>query len=116
MDFENDPVGYALQDFEKGIRPVSLLVISDLCLDDQIDVSYLFRTRDEMPEIEKTALSYCQGTILDVGAGAGCHSLILNEKFSTHSIDVSSGAVKLLKEKGLRAEQKTIFEIESETY
>lgn len=116
MDFENDPIGYALHDFEKGFKPLSLQVTSDLCDDDQIDVSYLYRTFDQLPEIEKTALSFCQGTILDVGAGAGCHSLILNEKFSTHAIDVSAGAVKLLKEKGLLAEQKTIFDLKTETF
>lgn len=116
MDFENDPVGYALHDFEKGIKPVSIQVTSDLCDDDQIDVSYLFRTIDAMPDLEKSALSFCRGKILDVGACGGCHSMILSKKFLTHSIDVSAGAVKLLKEKGLKAEQKTIFDLETETY
>ena len=32
-----------------------------------------------MPLLEKTALEMAKGSILDVGAGSGCHSLALQE-------------------------------------
>ena len=41
--------------------------------DDVIPTDYLFRSYEEMPDIEKIALSRCKGKILDVGAGSGVH-------------------------------------------
>lgn len=116
MDFENDPIGLALQDFLNGKKPVYLEVNSDICEDDRIDVSYLFRDYEQMPDLEKCALTFCQGKILDVGAGAGCHASILNEKFPVFCIDTSKGAVDLLNKKGLKAERKTVFDLHDQTF
>jgi SAM-dependent methyltransferase len=116
MNFKNDPVGLALHDYEAGKKTESILVTSDLCDDDEIPVAHLFRSFDEMPELEKIALSFCKGKILDVGAGAGCHSIYLHKNFETLSIDISQGAVNLMNQKGLNAHRKTIFEIENEKF
>ncbi len=43
-----------------------------------------------MPHLEKLALSECSGKILDVGAAAGCHSLILQENgLDTSAMEIS---------------------------
>ena len=56
-----------------------------------------------MPKIEKTALYMTKGRVLDVGAGAGCHALVLQEQgFDVTAIDISPYAVDTMKERGLK--------------
>ena len=108
----NDPVGLAIRDFSLTGSDQKIIVSSDLCDDDELTVSYFFRTYEKMPELEKMALEFCSGFVLDVGAGAGCHSLYLKEKgIQVSAIDVSDGAVEFLKNSGLNAEKKTIFDL-----
>lgn len=97
MRFKNDPIGSAIQDFTQGTHSPYLIVESDLCEDDEIAIQYLFRTSDQMPEIEKIALEKCTGKILDIGAAAGCHSraLLANQK-DVLAIDISPGAIDYL--------------------
>jgi SAM-dependent methyltransferase len=112
MAFENDPIGLAIHEFSRTQQDAEIIVSSDLFEDDIIPVAHLFRTFDEMPELEKEALSHCSGTVLDVGAGAGCHMRCLADSgLSPFAIDVSAGAVEYMKHAGFNAEQKTIFEL-----
>ena len=48
--------------------------------EDEIPLATLFRSYESMPKIERKALDLVKGRVLDVGAGAGCHSLVLQEK------------------------------------
>jgi len=100
---ENDPLGNAVKDFfESGIN-ADILVESNIAEDDVIPSSYFFRTFDEMPELEKVALSKCRGKILDVGAAAGCHSLYLqNQGFDVTSIDTSELCCKIMSARGIK--------------
>jgi 2-polyprenyl-3-methyl-5-hydroxy-6-metoxy-1,4-benzoquinol methylase len=56
-----------------------------------------------MPAIEQEALTVASGAILDVGAGAGCHSLALQamEKHVT-AIDISPLAVETMRQRGVK--------------
>ena len=68
-----------------------------------MSVAYLFRGFDEMPKLEQKALDLSFGKILDVGCGAGSHSLYLQAKgFDVTSIDVSSNAIKACELRGLK--------------
>jgi len=93
----NDPFGEAIHDYiEKGKAP-DLLVNSNYTEDENIPVSYLFRTKKEMPELELAALENCRGKILDIGAAAGCHSIILQEKgFDITALEKSEKACEVL--------------------
>ncbi|NJM15307.1 MAG: SAM-dependent methyltransferase [Bacteroidales bacterium] len=78
----NDPLGHAVWDYFQDPATFAKAVInvhSPLFDDDEIPVSYLFREYAHMPDVEKNALNLCEGSILDVGAGAGCHSLYLQQ-------------------------------------
>ncbi|MFK8045978.1 MAG: class I SAM-dependent methyltransferase [Crocinitomicaceae bacterium] len=98
MSFEKDPLGFAISDFINKEETPDIIVHSDLCDDDTMPVPYLFRTFENMPPIEKKALSLCKGLVLDVGAGAGCHTLHLkNQNFAVKAIDTSHGVIEYLK-------------------
>lgn len=108
-----DPIGKAILDYARFKKPADIIVSSDLCEDDIIPVEVLFRSYDEMPELEQQALSLCKGKVLDVGAGAGSHALYLQDMgLSVDAIDISPGAVEYMKSNGLNAMQKDFFELE----
>lgn len=63
----------------------------------------LFRSYDSMPKIERKALDLAKERILDVGAGAGCHSLVLQERgLDVTAIDISPLSVETMKERGVK--------------
>jgi methylase of polypeptide subunit release factors len=60
-----------------------------------MSVEYLFRDWSAMPLIEKKSISVSYWKTLDVGSGAGSHSLYLqNEKTRVTAIDISPKAIK----------------------
>ena len=99
----NDPFGDAIHDYsEKGKAP-NLIINSNYTEDEQIPVSYLFRTEKDMPAVEIAALKLCKGKILDVGAAAGCHSLVLQKKgFNVTALEISEKATEVLKKRGIQ--------------
>ena len=110
-----DPLGRVILDFSKDKVERQIIVESDICDDDFIDASYLFRSYEEMPKMEQIALEQCTGTVLDIGAGAGIHSKILIEKgFTVKAIDVSEGAVEYMKSIGIDAEVQDFFQVEEQ--
>jgi SAM-dependent methyltransferase len=107
---DTDIFGKALIDYGLGYQGENLLVYSDLTDTDIIPVKHFFRQWSEMPEIEQEALKLCSGKILDVGAAAGCHSLELQKRNKdTIAIDVSKGAVEVMKKRGVRHVQESDF-------
>lgn len=107
-----DSIGLAIADFAQNKSANDIVVISDICDDDVLPVNYLFRSFDEMPELEKLALELCQGHVLDIGAGTGCHSLELAKKgHPITAIDISEGAVNYMIKQGLNASVNTIFSL-----
>lgn len=97
-----DPIGAALQDFMQGKTDAEIIVESNLTENDIIPVSYLFRNWEEMPLLEQEAINACKGKILDVGAGAGSHTLLLQErKADVTALDISEGAIAVMKARGV---------------
>jgi len=75
-----DIFGVAMADFMNGLHSENIIVHSSIAEDDEIPIPYLFRTFDQMPSIEQKALQLCKGAVLDIGSGAGSHSLWLQER------------------------------------
>ena len=112
-----DPMGRAILDFvelqgqsaeyhKKG-KTDRLRVFSPMFEEDEIPLTTLFRSYEDMPEIERKALDMAKGRVLDVGAGAGCHSLVLQERgMDVTAIDISPLSVEAMKERGV----KNVFE------
>jgi len=99
----NDPFGEAIRDYyEKGKAPI-IIVNSNYTEGEEIAPSYFFRSEKEMPAIEKKALKMCRGKILDVGAAAGCHSILLQKKgFNITALEKSPIAAEILKKRGIQ--------------
>ena len=102
LDPEKDPLGNAILDYYKSNKKAQIKVRSDLAGLETIPVDHLFRSLDEMPELEKVAFTKVKGSVLDIGAGAGCHSLLL-QKMGMHvtAIDVSPGAIQVISQIGI---------------
>ena len=79
---EMDPMGRAIADYWKTKKADRLRVFSPMFEEDEIPLATLFRKYEDMPEIERKALDMAKGKTLDVGAGSGCHSLVLQERAS----------------------------------
>ena len=112
-----DPIGCAIEDFVKGTAEENIIVKCDLSEDDVIPVEYLFRGEESMPEIEKVALSQVKGSVLDIGAAAGPHSKILNERgFNVTAIDTSEKGIEYLKSAGINAVHGNILDYSDKKY
>lgn len=113
-----DLFGKAILDYQTGNDPQDLITETTISEADEMSVAYLFRDFDEMPKIEQKALALSKGKILDVGCGAGSHSLYLQKKgFDVTSIDISPSAIKACELRGLKkAKVQDVMQLENEKF
>ncbi len=104
MDKNKDIFGKAIKAYYENDDNTNIMVHSPNFDDDIIEIKYLFRCFEEMPEIEQTALELCEAKVLDVGCGAGSHSLYLQNKRKMEclGIDTSPGAIEIARKRGLK--------------
>ncbi len=99
---DKDSFGKGLLSYYNGNVQAKFSVYSDIADTERWPISTFFRKFENMPKNEQIALSDCIGRVLDIGAGAGSHSLWLNERnHKVTSIDISEGAVEVMKKRGL---------------
>ncbi len=56
-----------------------------------------------LPELDKIAVEHCTGRVLDIGAGAGSHSLAIQDRgLDVTSVDLSAKAVRVMSERGCK--------------
>jgi len=113
-----DLFGQAILDFQTNNSPEDLVTETNISEADEMKVAYLFRSYNDMPKLEKKALQLAKGKILDVGCGAGSHSLYLQEKgFDVTAIDISPKAIKACQLRGVKnARVQSLLEIENEKF
>ena len=98
MDFH----GQCLLDYLNGEKEAFYLLHRDEGFVSPPMYAGQFFYEDEFPEIDKIALDNCRGRVLDIGAGAGSHSLFLQKKGSeVVPIDNSPKAVEVMRRRGL---------------
>lgn len=113
-----DPLGQALIDFQISGKKTDVIIKSDSFDDDVIPTQYFFRSYNEMPKTEQKAMQLAKGKILDVGAGAGCHSIYLqNKDLEVTAVDISPLACKCMEQRGVKNVILSPFqEIKNEKY
>jgi SAM-dependent methyltransferase len=114
-----DLFGKAILDFQTNNKPENLITETSISDVDEMNVAYLFRNFSEMPKIEKKALELAYGKVLDVGCGAGSHSLYLQnqKKLDVLSIDISKNAIKACQLRGIqKTRTQNILDIENESF
>jgi SAM-dependent methyltransferase len=101
--YMNDPIGQSIKRyFSTGLdEPVDIWINGKR--DQPLYPSRFFRTWQEMNGCERRALQLCKGKILDVGAGAGAHSLVLQKRdLDVVSLDQSKISCELMKKLALK--------------
>ncbi len=97
------PFGLALLAYSKGRAGAELVLWRDDGLREALPAAHFFRGSSEFSAIETTALDRCCGRVIDVGAGAGIHSLALQARgLAVTSIDVCPEAVEVMVSRGVR--------------
>lgn len=99
-----DLMGRAIWDYYYQENSEDLQTETSISELDDLPVSYLFRDYQEMNALEKKALDLSFGKVLDVGSGAGSHSLYLqNErKLEVTALDISPKSIEVCKARGIK--------------
>jgi len=96
-------LGQAIHDYYHRLSPGKLWIHNEFGKPDEMPIDVYFRDEEDMPEMELIALQYCKGSTLDVGAGAGSHALLLQEKnVPVTALEISPLAVALIKKRGVK--------------
>lgn len=114
-----DLFGKAILDYQTGNAPEDLITETSISEEDEMSVAYLFRDFSAMPKIEQKALQLATGSVLDIGCGAGSHSLYLQneKKLAVTSIDISPNAIEACKLRGVRdARVENMMDLKDEKF
>lgn len=113
-----DPIGFAIREFyESGIdRPIEVRINGKK--DAPLLPSVFFRSYAKMKGYERLALRYCKGSVLDVGAAAGCHSMILQKRsLDVTALEISPLSCAVLSARGVkRVINESIFDVKGIEY
>lgn len=112
-----DLFGTAILDFQTNNSPEDLITETSISEEDEMPVAYLFRDFSGMPVLEQKALLLAKGKVLDVGCGAGSHSLYLQneKKLAVTAIDISKKAIETCNLRGvLNAKLEDVLHFETD--
>lgn len=108
-----DLLGFALREFQLTGSEWPVRVWINGHPDAEMWPSYFFRNYQQMAGLDRMALRLSRGCVLDVGAGAGSHSLILQRRgLDVTALDISPGASQVMQLRGIqRVINEDIFDI-----
>ena len=114
-----DLMGQAIWDYHHHKNADDLLTETSISEIDELPVEYFFRAFDDMNLIEQKALELSRGKVLDIGAGAGSHSLYLQDEkgLDVLALDFSPKSIEVCQLRGLKNTVCTdILQFFGETY
>ncbi|WP_312768437.1 class I SAM-dependent methyltransferase [Epilithonimonas sp.] len=114
-----DLMGRAIWDFYHNDDPKDLQTETSISELDELPVDYLFRDFDEMNKIEQKALKLANGKVLDIGSGAGSHSIYLqNDRgLEVTALDISPKSIEVCKLRGVKnAVAENMLHFSDETF
>lgn len=92
-----NPYGIALRAYVEGDSDAELIVRRDDGQEGRLPVSHFYRRSEQFTAVEIGAIERCESPVLDVGAGAGLHSLALQERgLRVTAIDINLQAVTIM--------------------
>ena len=110
--------GVALHNFWQNTNDDKLIATRDDGQSVEIPLDTFFQDESDFSPRERTALGLCHGRVLDVGAGAGRHSLVLQERgLSVCALDVCAQACDIMRQRGVKdVRHSDVFSLEDETF
>jgi SAM-dependent methyltransferase len=100
---EDDAFGRLLLDYLSGRAGDPVLERDDGYAGPALGPEWFFAEPEGWPDAERTVFGHVRGRVLDVGAGAGRHSVEAQRRGSdVVAIDVSPGAVEVCRRRGVR--------------
>jgi len=111
MKPEEDAYGQLLWALYNGKNSVEILERDDGYISAYSSPNVYVSSYEDWKSYEKKAMEFVKGRVLDVGCGAGRHSLYLQEKgYDVFGIDISPLAIKICKLRGLKKAQVLAIE------
>jgi len=113
-----DVLGYAISDYYRNTSPGKLFINNKYGAKEKMPLVIYFRNMRNMPEMEIIAMRKCRGKVLDIGAGAGSHALVLQQKgFDVTALEISKKACEVMKDRGiLKVVHKDIYLYKKEQF
>ncbi|WP_207531994.1 class I SAM-dependent methyltransferase [Desertivirga arenae] len=113
-----DVLGEALSDFYNQRSGKLLWINTSYGAPEEMPVEVFFRDQEEMPDLELHALKRCEGLVLDIGAGVGSHTLLLQERgLEVSAIEISTKACDIMRSRGVKnVINKDIFDYKEDQY
>ena len=97
-----EPHGAAALDYFCGNASAAITLHSEGGKTKDVPLSIFFRSAANLLPLEDLALGLARGRVLDVGAGTGCHSLILQEKgLEVCAVDIVPALVEIMRKRGV---------------
>ncbi len=98
-----DILGQAIHNYYHKQASHKLWINNEYGPKEEMPIDTYFRDEDDMPDIEWLALNECRGEVLDIGAGAGSHALVLQERgFDVTALEISALAVEVMQARGVK--------------
>lgn len=113
-----DILGQAIHNYYHKKTAYKLWINNQYGPKEEMPIETYFRDEDDMPDIEWLALNECRGEVLDIGAGAGSHALVLQERgFDVTALEISAFAVEVMQARGVKKViTADIFEFQQQKY
>jgi SAM-dependent methyltransferase len=110
---DQDAFGHEILDYFNGIKSFEIVERDDGFFSVSPGAKQYFSEYEDWPDMDKLAMDYVRGRVLDIGCGAGRHAIYLQEKgFDVLGIDYSARAIEVCRRRGLeRAEVVPITKV-----
>lgn len=104
LENNEDAYGHQLYDYFKGkSRGLEIVEREDGFIQANFGPQTYLSEYEGWSSHEKKAMRYVRGRVLDIGCGAGRHSLYLQKKgFKVHGVDISPLAIQVCRMRGLK--------------
>lgn len=107
-----------LADFYYKKTVDSLLLHNSYGDPEEMPVEVFFREEEDMPDLELCAMDICEGEVLDIGAGVGMHTKVLQDRgFKVAGLEISEMAIQIMKDRCVvEAVKEDIYEFDQRRF